>query len=188
MSVTAKVVGAKRGHHMKSAIIGLIGVWAIAGSASAQTLAKGFHEGLEDCVEAVMNPDRGLTLADEVHGDWDAGFIAWYNDENGTSLFGTRMAKQDTGDEVVHSCTAPPAMGPFEQDYVNGDASAVYEFVTSKGFVQLQVPISGDYFANCRDENPSVLIAIQFDDTARTGFKVVNSFTVAESCAKFGPQ
>lgn len=168
----------------------ILGFIVITGGTSvlADTSAQGFSEGFKDCVEVILDPEMPLARADEINGDWDSGFIAWYNDDDGKSLFGIRLGRQNAGDEIVYSCNAAPAMGPFQDEYEVKDAMPIAADVAEKGFVPLDVPIEGDFFADCTKDDPSVLIAIQFDDTRRTGFKIIRSITVADSCEKFGPK
>lgn len=147
---------------------------------------SGFHAGLSDCLEGVQSPNQPLRNAAEVSGTWESGFVAWYHDGVGEPVFGIKLGRGQDGSETVYSCTAPAAMGPFVDDYLKADQAMVRELAHHHGLTTLHVPLEGDYFANCNAPAPNLLVAVQFDDTRRTGFRVLSSNTVADSCARFG--
>ncbi len=173
---------AKNGKNVMRYLVLMVSLFA-AGKTLAQTQALGFHEALGDCMYALAHDPIDFPLASEIEGDPQSGFVVWYNDVDGEPVYGTRWGAENG----VTVCSGPEPMGPFWEDYKTNDQPAIEAAASQFGMVRLQVPVEGDYFADCRAQTPSKLLAVTADHTQRVGFKLVSSANVAESCRKFGP-
>ena len=122
-------------------------------------------------------------LASQVTGDAVTGFLIWYADDAGRTVYGTRLGTQNG----VTVCAGPEPMGPFVDDYRTHDQPAVEAALAGWGMTPLMVAIDGDFYADCSADVPSVLLAVTPDATQRVGFKLISSPNVVESCRKFGP-
>lgn len=142
-----------------------------------------FVGAINDCLHAVSaKGSPSFSAATEVTGDIHVGFLAWYDDHAGNPIYGVRLGRQND----VTICSGPSPMGPYVDKYQSEHRPQLLLLLGEHGLIELNVPTEGEYFANCRNTQPNLLLAIETDQTQKIGFKMISSQNVAETCRKFG--
>ena len=165
-------------------MVAILGLVCGAVPAMAQGPTPGFHTALGDCISALQSPDAPVfSGAQDVQGDPVSGMVIWYHGADDTPIYGLRYGTQDG----VAICAGPAPMGPYADAYETHDKPLVIQAIRALGMAAINVPVAGDYFADCGADTPSLLLALQPDATQRVGFKFIKSHNVPETCSKFGP-